>query len=49
MALDSVIEEKVSNPSPTSSTSNQGTILNLVTSLLDTELEGLEFQDQEDE
>jgi len=49
LALDSVIEEKVSNPSPTSSTSNQGTILNLVTSLLDTELEGLEFQDQEDD
>ena len=48
-ALDRVIEEKVSHPSSTCWESSQGQILNLVVSLLDTELEGLEFNIEEED
>jgi len=48
-ALDSVIEEKVTHPSSTCWQSSQGRILNLIVSLLDTELEGLQFEEEEEE
>jgi len=47
-ALDSVIDEMIANPSPTSWSSRQGDILKLIVSLLETELEGLEFDEEED-
>ena len=47
-ALDTVIEDKVSNPSPTTWSSKHGRILGIITELLDTELEGIETDYYED-
>ena len=47
-ALDLVISEKVANPAPTAWRTNHGYILDLIISLLETELQGLEV-DYEDE
>merc|ERR1711962_860545 len=41
-ALDTVIEDKVSNPSPTTWSSKHGRILGIIAEPLDTELEGIE-------
>lgn len=47
-ALDYVIAEKVADPSPTSWSSDQGRVLELIISLLDTELSGLQFEEDEE-